>query len=133
MRCADLARTWTDLCSWFDRNGVLVMPQLHADRPLVRLDGDVDPAATADPAELARVVERLRTLVRHFEVRAVYVQHTGGELAACAESGSRIRAEQAVVTIRVMAGGVVHELSLFAEWYAALLDRTVGMDFATTA
>jgi hypothetical protein len=34
------------------------------------------------------------------------------------------------VTVRVVAGGVVHELNLFASWYIEFLDEIVGVDFA---
>lgn len=103
MRCADLAGTWTELSSWFDRNGVLVLPHLRTEGPMARLD--------ADGAELDRQLDRLRILIRHFGVRAVYVTRD-----------ERLSA----VTIRVVAGGVVHELMLVADWYAEFLDETMG-------
>jgi hypothetical protein len=112
MRCADLSQTWTELSSWFDRNGVLVLPPLSTDGPSVRLDADADPSRNADPVELERQLGRLRTLIEHFGVRAVYVS----------------RDEQAgLLTIQVMAGGVVHQLMLVADWYADFLDETIGM------
>jgi hypothetical protein len=112
MRCADLTETWAELSAWFDERGVLVLPQLCVDQPMVQLDGD------AGPADLDRVTSRLRALVERCDVRTVYVHQIGGELAP------------SIVTVRVMAGGVVHELTLCAAWYADLLDRTVGMEFA---
>lgn len=112
MRCADLNQTWTELSSWFDRTGVLVLPHLRADGPTVRLDADTEPSRGDDPAELERQLDRLRTIIKHFGVRAVYVS----------------RDEQAeVLTIRVVAGGVVHQLMLVAGWYADFLDETLGM------
>jgi hypothetical protein len=112
MRCSDLNQTWIELSSWFDRNGVLVLPHLRADGPSVRLDADTDPSRSADPAELTRQLDRLRKLIEHFGVRAVYVS----------------RDEQAgVLTVRVVAGGVVHQLMLVADWYADFLDETIEM------
>jgi hypothetical protein len=112
MRCADLNQTWIELSSWFDRNGVLVLPHLRADGPSVRLDADADPSRSADPVELERQLDRLRTVIEHFGVRAVYVS----------------RDEQAgVLTIRLVAGGVVHQLMLFADWCGDFLDETIGM------
>jgi hypothetical protein len=125
MRCVDLPDTWTKLAGWFDQHGILVLPQLCADGPVVRLDADVDQGRTARPADLERVVSRLCAVVERFGARAVYVHRVGGEPAA--EDEER---ELSIVTVRVMAGGVVHELMLFAGWYADLLDRTVGMEFA---
>jgi hypothetical protein len=112
MRCADLAETWAELTAWFDRNGVLVLPHLRADGPFVRLDADADPQHAADRAALDRQLDRLRTIIKHFGIRAVYVTR-----------GERLSA----VTIRAVAGGVVHELMLVADWYAEFLDETIGM------
>lgn len=112
MRCADLTQTWMELSSWFEQNGVLVLPPLRAEGPTVRLDADTDPRYGADPAELERQLARLRAVIEHFRVRAVYVT-----------SDERARA----VTIRVVAGGVVHELMLVAGWYAEFLDDTIGV------
>jgi hypothetical protein len=112
MRCANLAETWTELSAWFDRNGVLVLPHLRADGPSVRLDADADPEHAADGAELDRQLDRLKAIVKHFGVRAVYV--TRGE-------------RMSAVTVRVVADGVVHELMLIADWYAEFLDETIGM------
>jgi hypothetical protein len=109
VRCADLAETWADLTTWFAERGVLVLPQLCADQPVVRLDTD----RTADPGQL------LRAIIDRFDLRAVYVHHlAGGE------------PDPTIITVRAVAGGVVHELVLCAAWYADLLDRTVGMEFA---
>ena len=112
MRCSDLNQTWIELNSWFDRNGVLVLPHLRAEGPSVRLDADTDPSRSGDPVELARQLDRLRKIIVHFGVRAVYVS----------------RDEQAgLLTIRVVAGGVVHQLMLVADWYADFLDETIEM------
>jgi hypothetical protein len=112
MRCADLNQTWIELNSWFDRNGVLVLPHLRAEGPSVRLDADTDPSCSGHPVELARQLDRLRKIIVHFGVRAVYVS----------------RDEQAgLLTIRVVAGGVVHQLMLVADWYADFLDETIEM------
>lgn len=109
MRCADLAGTWTELSAWFDRNGVLVLPHLRVDGPSARLDADARPGA--DRAELDRQLDRLRMITKHFGVRAVYV--TRDEPLSA-------------LTIRVVAGGVVHELMLVADWYAEFLDEAIG-------
>jgi hypothetical protein len=113
MRCGDLAGTWTGLRDWLTAREVLVLPRLEYAGPTSRLDADVDPTRPATPAEVDAAVARLRELVRRFDVRAVYVGYAGddaGELAA--------------VTVRAMAGGVVHELTLVAASYAALTDET---------
>jgi hypothetical protein len=109
MRCVDLAETWIELSAWFDRNGVLVLPHLRADGPSARLDADARPGA--ERAELDRQLDRLRAIIEHFGVRAVYV--TRDEPLSA-------------VTIRVVAGGVVHELMLVADWYDEFLDETIG-------
>lgn len=127
MRCADLAETWNGLLTWFDQRGVLVLPQLSADTLLVRLDADVDQKRTATPEEVARAADRLRAVIDHFGVRAVYVQQTPSP------SPGRACAEPAVITARVVAGGVVHELTLFAAWYYDYLDEAVEMEFAATS
>src|SRR5207244_81056 len=107
MRCPDLAATWSDLTGWFDRNGILVLPQLCAGPLVVHLDADVDHGGTASPAELARVTGRLRAVVEQFGIRAVYVHQTGGI------PGDELRRGPGAVTVRVVASGVVHELNLF--------------------
>lgn len=109
MRCADLTGTWIELSAWFDRNGVLVLPHLRADAPTVRLDGDA--SADTDHGELDRQLDRLRMIIKHFGVRAVYVTR---------------EERSSAITIRVVAGGVVHELMLVADWYAEFLDETIG-------
>jgi hypothetical protein len=126
MRCADLAETWNDLLAWFDQRGILVLPQLSADTLLVRLDADVDQKRTATPEEVARAADRLRAVIDHFGVRAVYVQQTPNP------SPGRV-CDPAVITARVVAGGVVHELTLFAAWYYDYLDEAVEMEFAATS
>jgi len=127
MRCADLADTWTGLLEWFDQRGVLVLPPLTAETLLVRLDADVDQKRTATPAEVGRAADRLRAVIEHFGVRAVYVQQTPSP------SPGRVCPEPAVITMRVVAGGVVHELTLFAAWYYDYLDEAVEMEFAATS
>src|SRR5262245_27655282 len=122
MRCTDLAQTWAELRGWFDRRGVLVLPPLTTSGPLVQLDSDVDQSRAADPAELERATGRLRAVVERFEVRAVYVHQIGGEPILVPGGERAIRGEPSIVTVRVVAGGVVHELVLFANWYAELLD-----------
>jgi hypothetical protein len=118
VRCADLTATWTDLTRWFAARGVLVLPQLCADQPMVRLDADSDTGRAADAAEVERVTGLLRAIIDRFELRAVYVHQLRGE------------PDPTLITVRAVAGGVVHELVLCAAWYADLLDRTVGMEFA---
>jgi hypothetical protein len=127
MRCADLAGTWTELLEWFGQRGVLVLPQLTADTLLVRLDADIDQKRTATPEEVARAADRLRAVIDHFGVQAVYVQQTPSP------SPGRVCPEPAVITARVVAGGVVHELTLFAAWYYDYLDEAVEMEFAATS
>jgi hypothetical protein len=124
MRCDDLAGTWAALISWFDAHGVLVLPSLSCDLPVVRLDSDLAPRFAADEA-LGLAVGRVKALVERFDARAVYVNRVGADTAA--HNGGR---EMSIVTMRVVGGGVVHELTLVAAWYADLLDRTVGMEFA---
>jgi hypothetical protein len=124
MRCPDLAATWADLTDWFDRHGILVLPQVSAGPLVVRLDADVDQNATAGPAELDRVTGRLRAVIEQFGVRTVYVRRVGGV------PGDEMRHGPGEVTVRVVAGGVVHELSLSASWYVEFLDEIVGVDFA---
>jgi hypothetical protein len=126
MRCADLVDTWADLCGWFERHRVLVLPQLSSTQPLVRLDADLDHAGTAGADEVARAVDRLRAVIEHFDVRAVYVRETAAGL------GDGIRRDPGAVTVRLVAGGVVHELNLFASWYVELLDEIVGLEYART-
>jgi len=124
MRCDDLVGTWAALISWFDAHGVLVLPRLSGALPVVRLDADLGPLLAADEA-LVRAVARVKALVERFDARAVYVNRVGAETAA--HNGGR---EMSIVTMRILGGGVVHELTLVAAWYADLLDRTVGMEFA---
>jgi hypothetical protein len=124
MRCPDLAATWTDLTGWFDRNGILVLPQVCAGPLVVQLDADVDDGGTASPAELDRVTGRLQAVVEKFGVGAVYVSQAGGI------PGDELRRGPGSITIRVVASGVVHELNLFASWYIEFLDEIVGVDFA---
>jgi hypothetical protein len=129
MRCDDLAGTWAALLSWFDAHGVLVLPQLAGDLPVVQLDSDLAPLFAADPAEaLALAVDRVRAVVDRFDARAVYVHRVGEGTAT--RNGGR---DMSILTVRVVGGGVVHELTLVAAWYANLLNRTVGMEFAHRA
>ena len=117
MRCDDLPRTWQELHDWFADAGVLVLPRLEFTGPGTRLDADVDPARPATPDELAMVLARLRAVVSHLGARVAYVgQVDDRRLAPGAEP------EVAAVTIRIVAGGVVHELALIATWYAALTE-----------
>jgi hypothetical protein len=109
MRCEDLAGAWSDLRAWLAGMDVLVLPRLEFTGPTTRLDADVDPTRPAEPGEVAAVLARFRAVVSRFEVRAVYVGEAGG-----ARVGG-----PAAVTVRVVAGGVVHELTLVATGYAA--------------
>lgn len=114
MRCANLIDTWTDLADWLDQRDVLVLPPLAADLPLARLDTGCADAVAA--------VGRLRRLIEHFAVRAVYVHIVDG-----ARAGTR-DPEPVVVTVRALAAGAVHELKLFADWYVELLDSAVSAE-----
>jgi hypothetical protein len=113
MRCADLTGTWRDLRDWLDARDVLVLPRLTGDWPMVRLDDDLAPDRPATVAEVAMVVDRLRQVIDRFAVPAVYVGQVYGDPAP----------ELGGVTIRVMAGGILHELALSAAWQVGhLLD-----------
>jgi hypothetical protein len=108
MRCADLTGTWAELRTWLEARNVLVLPRLTGDWPMVRLDGDLAPDRPATATEVASVLERLRQVIDRFAVPAVYVGQAYGETTA----------DPSGVTIRVMAGGILHELTLSAAWYA---------------
>jgi hypothetical protein len=108
MRCADLTGTWSELRGWLAARNVLVLPRLTGDWPTVRLDDDLPPERAATAAEVDTVVDRLRQVIDRFAVPAVYVGQVPGEPAA----------EPSGVTIRVMAGGILHELTLSAARYA---------------
>jgi hypothetical protein len=113
MLCVDLVEAWTELRDWLDRAGVLILPRLEANGPTVRLDADLAAARPATRAEVARIMGRLRAVVERFEARAVYVTQTGVDSVPDPD-------EPASLCVRVVAGGVVHELSLVAAWYAQL-------------
>jgi hypothetical protein len=108
MRCTDLTGTWSELRAWLEARNVLVLPRLTGEWPMVRLDDDLAPDRPATTAEVTTVVERLRQVVDRFAVPAVYVGQVHGEPTT----------EPSGVTIRVMAGGIVHELTLSAAWSA---------------
>jgi hypothetical protein len=118
MRCADLTFTWAQLTGWLERADVLVLPPLVAQLPLVRLDADTD--GTPESTEVA--LTRLHRLIEHFGVRAVYVDRLRAPRAGAAAP------ELAVVTVRVLVAGAVHELRLFADWYVTLLDTDLGAE-----
>lgn len=107
MRCLDLTGTWTDLQSWFEARDVLVLPRLTGLDPGVRLDCDLSPDRPTTEAEAAGILERLRQVVVRYQVPAVYVGQVRAESTG----------DLASVTIRVMAGGILHELTLAAAWY----------------
>jgi hypothetical protein len=119
MRCADLTTTSQELMSWLEARDVLVLPPLVSHGPLVRLDADVDAIGGT-----AVALDRLRRLVEHFDVRAVYVDRLTAPPCAGAVP------DLAVLTVRVLVAGVVHELRLFANWYVELLDSEVGAEAA---
>lgn len=139
MRCANLVETWDGLRSWLDQHSVLVLPCLHSPWPMARLDADTDQTKAACPEELARVVNRLHAVIERFDVRAVYVQHLLGErdhdtnVDADGIPGTRDGGDLGIVTVRAVAGGVVHELTLFAAWYADYLDHISGTGFADSS
>jgi hypothetical protein len=118
MRCTNLVDTWDELRRWLDARQVLVLPPLVANLPLVRMDFDSDGSGAAD--DVARVVGRLRTLIEHFDVRAVYVNQVYVEHTA--------EPDIAVVAIRVLVAGAVHELKLFSAWYLDFLDSSVNTE-----
>jgi hypothetical protein len=130
MRCGDLAGIWSDLRAWFADVDVLVLPRLEFTGPSVRLDADVDPTRPATQDEVAAVLARLRAVVTRFEVRAVYVGLAGGSMDGEPVGGEPVGGGggdgPAAVTVRVLAGGVVHELTLVAAWYAALVDGSAA-------
>ncbi len=118
MRCADLTFTWAELTRWLELRDVLVLPPLVAQLPLVRLDAVTDGTPESTPGAVAR----LHRLIEHFDVRAVYVDRlhaprTGAEPP-----------QLAVLTVRVLVAGAVHELRLFADWYVTLLDSDLGAE-----
>lgn len=117
MRCAKLPETWADLECWFAKRDVLVLPALVANLPMVRLDADCD--------DLDVALTRLRRLIDHFDARAVYVERILSN-----PDGEDVNREPAVLTLRVLAAGAVHELKLFAAWYVDLLDASIGADTA---
>jgi hypothetical protein len=121
MRCADLTATWAELTRWLERRDVIVLPPLVAHLPMVRLDANT--GETTDPTDVA--VDRLRRLVDHFGVRAVYVEQFDA-----LPLGVDAVPELAGVTVRVLVAGAVHELRLYAGWYGALLDTDVGAEAA---
>lgn len=119
MRCTDLTETWTALRDWLDQAGVLILPRLDRldrDGPTVRLDAEVDHTRPATAGEVDRVIRLLRAVIERFGAPAVYVGQTAWDRADDGHPGSL-----AIVTVRVPAGGVLHELTLVAAWYAALL------------
>lgn len=118
MRCANLTETWAELSRWFDQRDVLVLPPLAAHLPLTRLDAD---AIGADATEVA--LGRLRQLIDHFGVRAVYVER----ITAQREPEDTVP-ELGVLVVRVLVAGAVHELRQFADWYVELLDSAVGAE-----
>lgn len=119
MRCANLTETWTELHRWFDQHDVLVLPPLVAQLPLTRLDADA--VGEDDAAGLA--IGRLRKLIDHFGVRAVYV-----ERLTTHRTLEDTVPELGVLVVRVLVAGAVHELRLFADWYVELLDSAVGAE-----
>jgi hypothetical protein len=107
MRCTDLTRTWTELRTWFEGQDVLVLPRLTGLDPGVRLDCDLSPDRPTTEAEAANVLYRLRQVIERYHVPAVYVGQVHAESTG----------DLASVTVRVMAGGILHELALTAAWY----------------
>jgi hypothetical protein len=124
MRCTNLVETWDELRRWFDARQVLVLPPLVANLPLARLDFDSDGSGDAD--DVARAVGRLRTLIEHFDVRAVYVNQVYVEQMA--DTAASATPEIAVVAVRVLVAGAVHELKLFSAWYLDFLDSSVNTE-----
>ena len=139
MRCSDLARTWTELADWFDRENVLVLPAFRGGEPLARLDDDLDTSRDATPAEIAHVLGRLRAVVERFAIKAVYVRQTTWDADADWVAGTGLShtalplrngsgpahpGPLTRITVRVLAGGVIHEVLLVAGWYAAVEDGT---------
>jgi hypothetical protein len=118
MRCADLNETWNGLRAWLDATGVLVLPPLEGARPSVRLDADVHSGECATHNEMARVLDRLRALVHRFDVRAVYAGRTHQAHVLTS------------VTVRIFAGGVVHELSLVSAGHTAVREQAPELDGA---
>jgi hypothetical protein len=115
MRCGDITETWGKLREWLEASNVLVLPALEAFGPIVRLDADIEGDRDATPEEQERALGRVTAVVESFGVRAVYVGQTGTD-------------GPAAVTIRVMAGGVVHELAMVASWYAEAKELATAVD-----
>jgi hypothetical protein len=125
MRCTNLVDAWNELRCWLDARHVLVLPPLVANLPLARLDFDSDGSGDAD--DVARAVGRVRTLIEHFDVRAVYVNQVYVEQMADTADGAVVP-DIAVVAIRVLVAGAVHELKLFSSWYLDFLDSSVNTE-----
>jgi hypothetical protein len=121
IQCADLGDTWGSLRGWLDEAGVLILPRLERDGPAVRLDADADRSRPATAADLDRVIGLLKAVIARFGVRAAYVAETAWDQHDDAIGPGARPGSLAIVTIRVVAGGVVHELTLAATWYAHLL------------
>jgi hypothetical protein len=124
MRCADLTAIWADLADWLERRDVIVLPPLVAHLPMVRLDANTGAAADAT----AVATGRLRQLIDHFGVRAVYVERCD----ALPMERDAVP-ELAALTVRVLIAGAVHELRLYASWYGALLDSDIGLEAGMAA
>jgi hypothetical protein len=135
MRCADIAETWGGLRDWLEASGVLVLPALEGGSPIVRLDADVASDRDATPDEVSRSIGRLQAVIERFGVPAVYVGHTAwdpeDEWALEAGKSPTARPDgPTAVTVRVMAGGVVHELPMVAAWYAAMRELATAVNCA---
>jgi hypothetical protein len=123
MRCADLDTTWAEIRTWLDQRNILVLPALETVGPLVRLDADPvhvrpgrrDERIPGPPLGQSSSVDRLKAVINHFNVQAVYIQQHG---VAPAEA----------ISIRIVAAGVVHELQLFSSSYADSLDHLIAAE-----
>ncbi len=99
---------------------MLVLPRLTGAGPTVCLDGDLPLDRPASGTELAIAVSRLCRVVEGFALPVVYVGQVRTEPDGAPAS----------VTIRAVAGGIVHELTLVASWYAKQdidIDRSLSL------
>lgn len=136
MRCGDLDETWTDLVGWLDAAGVLQLPPLEGAALTVRLDADIDPSRPATAEETRRALQRVQAVIERFAVPVVYVSRGIWDRSdEWRLSGDRPvpRDGPTSVTVRVVAGGVLHELPLVAAWYAELNDLATAVNCAYAA
>jgi hypothetical protein len=136
MRCGDLDETWAEFGHWLDAAGVLQLPPLEGATLTVKLDADIDPGRPATAEETRRALQRVQAVIERFHVPVVYVTRTVWDRSdEWRLGGDRPvpRDGPTAITVRVMAGGVLHELPLVAAWYAELNDLATAVNCAYAA